>query len=132
MTMIFNRLAMKPRRRELRNNTTTAEQVLWEHLRRKQIEGARFRRQYSIGAFVVDFYCPQLRLVIEVDGSIHEREDVRKKDQKRQKRIEDLKLRVIRFTNKEVMTDIQSVIHTIRDTVKYLGSCKNQQCGQPA
>jgi len=132
MTIIFNRLAMKPRRQELRNNATTAEQVLWEHLRRKQIEGARFRRQYSIGAFVVDFYCPLLRLVVEVDGSIHEREDVRKKDQKRQKRIEDLKLHVIRFTNREVMADIQNVIEIIRDVVKGLTSSKNQLSGQPA
>lgn len=76
MTQIFNRMAMKERRQMLRRNMSEAEKILWSRIRRKQIEGCRFRRQYSADAYVFDFYCPEIRLDVEVDGESHNRPDV--------------------------------------------------------
>jgi len=68
---IFNRKNLKPRRKELRNNPTKAEAFLWRYLKNNQLEGRKFRRQTSIKSFIVDFYCPQENLVIELDGEVH-------------------------------------------------------------
>jgi len=92
---------------------TPAERILWERLRNKRCNGYRFRRQYGIGAFIVDFYCPSLSLAIEVDGSIHNETAVGQYDRWRQKWIESVGIRVIRFTNEEVMHRIDSVLERI-------------------
>ena len=74
---------MKQYRRELRNHSTTAEKVLWKLIKGKQIEGLRFRRQFSIGNYILDFYCPSLQLAIELDGEYHNDEHTFEKDQTR-------------------------------------------------
>jgi very-short-patch-repair endonuclease len=71
MKQIFNRGYLKKARRDLRKNLTPAEATLWLMLKNKQLEGRRFRRQFSIGNFIVDFYCPSEKLVIELDGANH-------------------------------------------------------------
>lgn len=75
MTKIFNRNEELEKRRELRNNSTKAESLLWQQLKGKQVAGFKFRRQYSVGKFVLDFYCAERKLAIELDGSSHDGED---------------------------------------------------------
>lgn len=72
MTLIFNRTSEKTKRRNLRENSTDAERLMWSILRLKRFKGIKFRRQYSIGPYIADFYSPELKLVIEIDGCIHE------------------------------------------------------------
>lgn len=102
---------------ELRKNMTEAEKVLWERINRKQIAGVRFRRQHPIGRFIADFYCHKARLVIEVDGSVHDDSEVKERDEGREYELKELGLRVMRFTNGEIFTDIQSVISRIEAIV---------------
>ncbi|MFA4872286.1 MAG: DUF559 domain-containing protein, partial [Patescibacteria group bacterium] len=70
-TKLYNQKALESIRKNLRNNQTSSEKILWNKLRKNRINGHRFRRQYSFGRYVVDFYCRELRLVIEVDGANH-------------------------------------------------------------
>jgi cyclase len=93
----------------LRKNMTDAEQILWGYLKAKP-NGFKFRRQHPLGIYIADFYCHKLKLVIELDGSVHDNEEVKKNDVLRQKLIEEDGLNVIRFTNKEVMNNIQNVL----------------------
>lgn len=100
------------RARELRNNATHAEEVLWGYLRTKPF-GFKFRRQHPYSIYILDFYCHRRKLVIEVDGSIHEQEEVKAIDQLRQRQLEADGLKVIRFTNEEIKLGMDSVIRTI-------------------
>jgi very-short-patch-repair endonuclease len=92
---------------------TNAEQVLWHYLRRKQILGVQFYRQRPIGRFIVDFYAHQVKLVVEVDGSHHFQEDIKQKDAERTKILEQLGIRVMRFTNLEVLKELEAVVQNI-------------------
>jgi very-short-patch-repair endonuclease len=111
MAVIYNRIAMKARRCELRKNETCAEDILWEHLKGRRLMGLKFRRQYSIGAFVVDFYCPSQKLAIELDGPIHERKAVY--DRYRENRIKELRIKLLRFKNAEVKKNLRGVLKEI-------------------
>jgi len=93
----------------LRNNPTRAEKVLWSHLRKHQTM-YRFRRQHSMWKYVVDFYCHFLKLVIEIDGEIHLEEEVQLKDEEKETDLRNLGLEIIRFTNYEVLYEIDSVL----------------------
>ena len=110
----FNRKYFKRRRKELRNNPTQAEAFLWGYLKNSQFEKRKFRRQSSIKSFIVDFYCPEEKLVIELDGDFHFDENVRKEDEKRSKILEKEGLRVIRFENQEVLLNLNSVLSEIK------------------
>ena len=92
---------------------TIAERILWKELKKKDIFKARFKSQHPINIFVVDFYCHKYRLAIEVDGEIHQNEDVLEYDDGRTHDIEKLGIKIIRFTNKEVIDNIESVIDRI-------------------
>ncbi len=97
--------------RRLRQNLTSAEKILWEALRNRQLDGLRFRCQHAVGSFVVDFYCAECRLAVEVDGEIHEqRVDY---DTARTTKLQQFGLRVIRFRNQEVMTNLDKVLQQI-------------------
>src|SRR3990172_659561 len=85
--------------REMRKNPTKAENVLWQELRNKKLKGRIFRRQHPIDIFIVDFYCHSERLVIEVDGGIHQERDIELRDQGRTDEMGRFGLRVIRFKN---------------------------------
>lgn len=100
------------RARELRDNATHAEEVLWGYLRTKPL-GYKFRRQHPYAIYILDFYCHCKKLVIEVDGDIHNQEEVRALDTLRQRQLEADGLKVIRFTNEEIKLGIESVIRTI-------------------
>lgn len=88
---------------------TLAEKLLWEELRKKDIFKVRFKRQHPIDIFVVDFYCHTYKLAIEVDGDIHLKEEVQEYDDGRSHDIEKLGIKILRFTNKEVIENIEMV-----------------------
>ena len=104
----------------LRKNMTDAEKILWGYLKAKP-NGFKFRRQHPLGIYIADFYCHKLKLVIELDGSIHDNDDVKQNDAIRQKLIEEDGITVLRFTNKEVMSNIQNVLTLIEIKCKELG-----------
>ena len=119
MTHYFNQQMQKEKRRLLRQNQTYCEKLLWMYLRNRQLQGYKFRRQYSIGPFVIDFYCPELKFAIEVDGGIHEIGQQREYDFERQKYLEKFNIIFLRITNKEVLEDIKSVVSKIE---KFIGN----------
>ncbi|WP_309711712.1 endonuclease domain-containing protein [Armatimonas sp.] len=102
------------RARQLRRESTPAEQVLWEALRGSQLQGARFRRQHPVETFILDFYCPRHKLVIEIDGGIHSQPEVRERDEERQHWIEAHGYEFLRFTNEEVLHELSWVLASIR------------------
>ena len=108
--------------RHLRRNSTISEYILWEVLRKKRLAGLRFRRQQVIGSSIVDFYCHEKRLVIEIDGAIHLGADAIEHDKARQETIELYGVQFMRFTATEVETDINSVITAIKNTTDNLPS----------
>jgi len=119
-TIHFNRYADRDKRRYLRNNPTPAEKQLWQFLRNRKILGYKFRRQYGIDAYVVDFYCPKLKLAIEIDGRIHLLKAMKMADSERQEYIEQFEISFLRFTNHEVLNEIENVISRIEAEVKNL------------
>jgi very-short-patch-repair endonuclease len=100
--------------RRLRNEATPAERILWRYLREKQLDGFKFRRQFVIEPYIVDFYCHPARLVIELDGNIHDDPEVQARDIDRQQWLEAQGFRVLRFQNRDVLHNIEGVIETIR------------------
>lgn len=113
MGRIFNQKSQNEKRRLLRNNATNTEQFLWNRLKGKQIRNLKFRRQFSIGKYVVDFYCPELKLAIEVDGETHCSEDEIEYDRIRQNEIENFGISFIRFKNEEIFENIEQVIRKL-------------------
>lgn len=113
---IHNNPALKQFWRQLRNNATSAEAVLWTYLKNRQLKGRKFRRQHSIGKYIVDFYCPQENLVIELDGEDHFWQKGLNKDAARTNFLNSLGLKIIRFENKWVFNDIAHILSTIQDS----------------
>jgi very-short-patch-repair endonuclease len=107
----FKRKAAKA----LRENTTTAEDVLWRHLRRVEINGSHFRRQVPIGPYIADFACLKKRLVIEVDGSQYGSDVDSRRDETRTRWLNSEGYRVIRFWNNDVMSNTEAVMEAIHD-----------------
>ena len=99
--------------RELRKNQTDLERLLWMQLRNKQLEGVKFFRQYSIGAYIVDFYSPRLRLAIEVDGGQHNETINKQKDIARTRYLQNNGVKLIRFWNNDVLRNLEGVLETI-------------------
>lgn len=116
MESIFNDPRLKSVRRLLRNRPTNAEKQLW-YMLKNDPQGVRFRRQHGIGPYVVDFYCPLISLVIEVDGDSHFQDGAEKKDAARQEYLENLRLHVLRFTDLEIREGMESVLERIKDTI---------------
>jgi very-short-patch-repair endonuclease len=104
------------RARELRQNMTPAERTLWQKLRANRLDGWHFRRQQIIDGFIVDFYCHQAGLVIEIDGPIHAMQ--READTERETVLRGRGLTVLRFTNREFMNNMRAVLNTIRQTLR--------------
>ena len=99
----------------LRKNMTPAEVELWEALKGNKLNGAKFRRQHPISQFIVDFYCHKYRLVIELDGSVHDLEDQKERDVGREAMLKDLGLKVIRFSNTKVKNNLNQVLTNISE-----------------
>ena len=111
---INNLKEMEPYRKALRNNMTTAEEVLWKYLKRKQLAGRKFRRQHSIGHYILDFYCPKEKLAIELDGAHHFTKEGMAYDAKRTAYLNEFQIKVIRFENQEVFQNIETVLQKIK------------------
>jgi len=97
--------------RHLRNNPTEAESLLWKHLRAKQVEGLKFRRQQPIDGYIVDFVCLKKRIIIEADGGQHSEINDLRKD----RHLKGQGFRVLRFWNNEILTNIEGVIEEVRE-----------------
>ena len=114
----FNRPWLKNFRRELRTHGTHAEATLWLRLKGRQLGGYRFRRQFSVGRFILDFYCPETRLAVELDGAGHYTEEGRAYDQARTEYLEQVfGIRVIRFENREVFERMEGVLGEIKHSL---------------
>lgn len=104
--------------KELRSHLTPAESLLWEKLRSKQLNGLKFRCQHPVDRFILDFYCPSLKLVIEIDGSSHD--DRHDYDQARTEELELYGYNVIRFTNQQVFNNLEEVLNEISSIAEVL------------
>ena len=111
--------------REHRNNSTPAEEVLWNYLKTKPF-GIKFRRQHTYSIYILDFYCHSLKLVIEVDGSIHNLKEVKNNDIERQRLLEKDGLRVVRFTNDELMHTYEKVIEGLNILIQKIADDKKR------
>jgi very-short-patch-repair endonuclease len=96
---------------------TTAEKILWQEIRKKQILGHRFLRQYSIGSIIVDFYSPKIKLAIEVNGAIHDKSDIRELDKEKEETLKNANISVLRFKNDKVLINIEEVLDIIRKKI---------------
>lgn len=113
-----NKKHLITQRKALRKNLTPAEAYLWTHLKTKKIEGRRFQKQHSIDNYTVDFYCASEKLVIELDGEVHNHPVAEEKDEKRDIHLRNLGFTVLRFENKMVFEHLHSVLQEIKDHVK--------------
>ena len=110
---------LKELARKLRQNMTLGEVLLWQRLKRKQMRGYDFDRQRPIDRYIVDFYCKDLKLAIEIDGSSHDGEEAKVNDDIRQKRLESLGVRFLRFTDADVKRNIEMVVSSIEFWIDY-------------
>jgi very-short-patch-repair endonuclease len=113
-----NKLHLKDYRQELRKNLTPAEAFLWTHLKSKQLKGKRFTKQHSIENYIVDFYCASEKLIIELDGEVHNNSRAQEYDNNRSDYLESLGYKVIRFENKLVFENLTSVLEEIASNFK--------------
>jgi len=118
MTKIYNKASEKEKRRLLRKNMPKVEVIMWSKLKQKQLLGYRFRRQYSVGSYVIDFFCPELKLAIEIDGTSHFKDGAEYYDSNRQESIEQLGIKFLRFNNAEVYKNLNGVLEVIVDNVQ--------------
>ncbi len=116
---IYYNPKLKQLSRNLRNNSTLAEVLLWNKLKKRQMCGYQFMRQKPIGEYIVDFYCSKLKLIIEVDGETHRYKLT--EDDERQDWLENLGLTVLRFDDIEVKNDMFNVLHSISGWIKING-----------
>ena len=115
---ISNKPQLKPRRKELKNHGTAAEAVLWTYLQRRQILGKKFRRQFSIGCHIVDFFCAECDIAVELDGSPHFSLLGQEYQSARTQFLLDQGIEILRFENKIVYFNIEGVLETIRDAIR--------------
>lgn len=113
----------KDKRQELRANVLMPERMLWKWIKGKQ-NGYKFRRQHGIGKYIVDFYCPELKLIVEIDGSVHGEETVLQKDSERQKYLESWGYTVKRYTAQAVSSDLDNVLADLKFLCGELSSQK--------
>jgi len=113
----YNNPVTKTRRRSLRKNQTDAERKLWSVLRNKQMGGLKFFRQYGIGPYIIDFYCPSSRIAIEIDGGQHAEGNHKQHDEYRSAYLIKQHIRVLRFWNNEVLKNIVGVWEKIKEVI---------------
>jgi len=114
MARIYSNLApLKSRRQELRSALTPAEIRLWQALKGKQLAGRKFRRQHSMGRYVVDFFCPAEKLAVELDGASHDSAAANRRDEGRDAFLSSLGIEVLRFENRHVMENLEGVLAEI-------------------
>jgi len=113
-----NKTSLKDIRRSLRRDSTPAELLLWKELRNRKFLNLKFKRQYSIGNYIVDFYCANPRLIIELDGAVHFEKEQKEKDRYRDENLKDMNYKVLRFSNEEVLNDIEKVLGQIEKSIE--------------
>jgi very-short-patch-repair endonuclease len=101
--------------KRLRKNMTQAEKILWQELKGKKVNGRHFRRQHPIYRYIADFYCHKEKLVIEVDGSYHNNPEQRDYDKNRDATMNEYDIKVLRFTNEEILTRLDNVLERIKE-----------------
>lgn len=117
---LYNHKTLRERRRELRTNQTPAEKILWKYVSKNKILGLRFLRQYSAGPYILDFYCPKIRLAIELDGNLHRENKLYDAD--RSKYLEGLDIEIIRFWNDDVLNNINKVLNDLKNKIEQLSN----------
>lgn len=115
---IHNRKYLEKFRKELRNNLTPAEAVLWSSLQRKQLDGRKFRRQHSIGNYITDFYCPSEKIAIELDGADHFTPEGSEADETRSSYLQELDIKVLRYENRDIYYNLEAVLEDIKTNFK--------------
>ncbi|MBI5696010.1 MAG: endonuclease domain-containing protein [Nitrospirae bacterium] len=115
MKHLLNTPELKQRRKELRNNPTEAEKAFWSQVRYSRFKGLKFVRQYSVGPYILDFYCPSSKLAVELDGEHHGNADGRAYDTERSAYLQVKGIRVVRFWNHEVLADMQGVLRKLAE-----------------
>lgn len=115
---MYNDQTQKERRQELRKNQTKTENILWQRIRSRQINSLKFYRQYSIGPYILDFFCPQVRLAIELDGEQHK--EAVEYDQERELFLKDKDIYTIRFWNDEVLNHTEETLKIIEENTQFL------------
>ncbi len=118
MDSLHNKPILKIRRKELRNEATSAEKMLWKILKHRQLQGYKFRRQHSVGYYILDFYCPSELLAIEVDGDSHATDEAIAYDRERTHYLNALNIRVLRFLNTDVYNNLESVYKRIVEEIR--------------
>jgi len=113
MQYLYNDADLKRLRQKLRKSPVLPEIILWRELRNSKL-GKKFRRQYGVGKFVLDFYCPEMRIGIELDGHTHDNPESHQNDKIRQKFIERQNIKMIRFQNQEVLNNLEGVVEEIK------------------
>jgi very-short-patch-repair endonuclease len=111
--MLFYNTKLKKYSQELRKNMTEAERLLWSRIRKKQIKGFSVYRQRIIGNYIVDFYCPRAKLIIEIDGGQHYTDKGIEEDKKRDEYMRDLGFKVLRFSSREIIKNLDGVMQKI-------------------
>jgi very-short-patch-repair endonuclease len=124
MPYFYNKTPMRQWRRDLRRKSTRAEAIMWKELRSGKDNKQKFRRQYSVNGYVLDFYCPKSRLAIEVDGGYHDNRETKIYDLVRQEYIEDCGVKFLRFKNDEITNDLEFVLGKINE---FLAASANQK-----
>lgn len=97
----------------LRKTQTDAEEIVWQSLRNRNILGFKFRRQHPLDKYIADFYCHEAKLIIEIDGGIHNQADINEYDKNRSYELEELGIKVLRFTNEEVIDNLEMVLEVV-------------------
>jgi very-short-patch-repair endonuclease len=115
MKYLFNDPDLKHRRRVLRKNQTDTEKAFWSHVRSRQFHGMKFLRQYSVGPYILDFYCPEIKTAIELDGGQHNESRGKAYDAVRSEYLQAQGIDVLRFWDHEVLLDIQGVLAKIEE-----------------
>ncbi|MFQ5646793.1 MAG: endonuclease domain-containing protein [bacterium] len=104
--------------RTLRKNQTEAEKKLWHVLRNRQLAGVKFRRQFPVGQYIVDFYSPEYKLGVEADGGQHYQDKGRRYDESRTKELADLDVKILRFSNLDILNNIEGVCEVILKVIE--------------
>lgn len=117
---MYNDQRQKLRRQELRKNQTEAEKVLWNRIRNRQLNNLKFHRQYSVGPYILDFFCPEIRLCIELDGQQHK--EAVEYDKEREEFLKGQDITTIRFWNNEIQDNLGNVLKNILENAKLLKS----------
>jgi len=115
---IRNIRSKKSFRTQLRKTLTPAEAVLWMHLKERQLLGKKFRRQHSVGRYIVDFYCAECRVAIELDGARHFSITIDEYERSRTRYLEELGITIVRFENRDLLENLEGVLEKIKESLR--------------